>query len=127
MNTETQYFIIGSLSTTCILFLFYIFIMYVLKRRKRSVLNCLYRLIYSRIESKEIVNSLCAEFRKYLTLEEADLIESHFTINKPSVKLHPKFYVNRFYCGRLYWWQHRCKESTRQRKLFILEMIKITN
>jgi hypothetical protein len=127
MNTETQYFIISYLSTTCILFLFYIFIMYVLKRRKRSVLNCLYRLIYSRIESKEIVNSLCAEFRRYLTLEEVDLIESHFERNKPSVKLHPKFYVNRFYCGGLYWWQHRCKESTRQRKLFILEMIKITN
>ena len=127
MNTETQYFIISYLSTTCILFLFYIFIMYVLKRRKRSVLNCLYRLIYSRIKSEEIVNSLCAEFRKYLTLEEADLIESHFTINKPSVKLHPKFYVNKFYYGGLYWWKHRCKESTRQRKLFILEMIKITN
>ena len=97
MNTETQYFIISSLSTTCILFLFYIFRMYVLKRRKRSVLNCLYRLIYSRIKSKETINSLCAEFRKHLTLEEGDLIESHFTINKPSVKLHTEFYVNKFY------------------------------
>jgi hypothetical protein len=70
--------------------------------------------------------------RNVLTTEEFQIIYGHFHSQKPSKRINKEFFNNKCFIGGIYWWHYHyankelVDEYTKQRKMFIFKMIKIT-
>jgi hypothetical protein len=95
-------------------------------------MNYVYEKLYKHIKLKKRITSLCREMKDYLTAEELDVVYRHFNSQKPSKRINKEFLDNKCFIGRAYWWEYHSgnkeliDEFTKQRKLFIFKMIKIT-
>jgi hypothetical protein len=95
-------------------------------------MHYVYEKLYKRIKQKKTITSLCKEMRNVLTAEELKIVYAHFHSQKPSKKTNKEFFNNKSFIGGVYWWEYNSiskalnDESTKQRKLFIFKMIKIT-
>lgn len=118
----------------CLFVLCYsIFYIYVYLPNKTIEINNVYRKLYKHIENKESITSLCSEMKHCLYRDEFCIVYDHFHKQKPSGKIHKEFYDNKCFIGGSFWWEYTAvnkkmnNEFTKQRKLFILKMIEITN
>jgi hypothetical protein len=128
---ETNCYILESF---CLFVLFFsIFYIYVYLPNKTIDINNVYRKLYKHIENKKSITSLCAEMKHCLYRDEFCIVYDHFHKQKPSGKIHKEFYDNKYFIGGMFWWEYTAvnkkmnNEFTKQRKLFILKMIEITN
>jgi hypothetical protein len=82
--------------------------------------------LYESICDKDYIESLCREINKLnnITPEESLFLLNHFKSQKPSFFKHRRFYFNKVYRGKTFWWNVSCAEqSTEQRKLFVKMLI----
>lgn len=106
--------------------LYSLYINYRLRYLKRKRLNLLYRTLYEYIENNKRITSLCIQISHCFDYNDHRFILPHFASQKPTEKLHSEFYKNESFIGGSFWWKVD-SESTKQRKLFILKMIELTN
>ena len=66
---------------------------------------------------------LCGE---HISADEFSEVIKHLHINKPTRKLHKKFFNHPTFTDEAWWWDRFDKESKNERKLFITKMISIT-
>jgi len=129
METNCNILIFFCLFVLCYL----IFYIYVYLPNKTIEINNVYRKLYKHIENKESITSLCSEIKHCLYRDEFCIVYDHFHKQKPSGKIHKEFYDNKCFTGGMFWWEYSASnkkiniKSTKQRKLFILKMIEITN
>jgi hypothetical protein len=123
----------------CFMFIVTVFIVYntlfykyIYLPKQTSKMHFVYEKLYKHIKSKNTITSLCKEIKMYLSIEEQNIIYKHFYSQKPSSKINKDFFNNKCFIGGIYWWHYNSLnkeinyESTKQRKLFIFKMIKIT-
>lgn len=120
-------FIVTVFIVYCTLYYKYIYI-----SKKTNKIHFVYEKLYRHIKTKETITSLCREMKNCLSMEEQNIIIQHFNSQKPSNKINKEFFNNKCFIGGIYWWHYYplnkelINESTKQRKLFIFKMIKIT-
>jgi hypothetical protein len=82
--------------------------------------------LYESICDKDYIDSLCKEINKLnnITPEESLFLLNHFKSQKPSFFKHRRFYFNKVYRGKIFWWNvSYAEQSTEQRKLFVKMLI----
>jgi len=111
----------------------------ILKNRKAYVkLHKLYKILYETIAEKDSVRGLCLAINdlylkeRIISIEELYLLNDHFSRQKPKFYKHIKFYYNKNFSGRYYWWRTNSNiiihdSVTKQRKLFIKMLINKTH
>jgi len=63
-----------------------------------------------------------------ITTEEFQAIMVDYKKNKPTKKLHSKFYNHELFSKNLKkqdWWSYPCKETRQQMRLFVAKMVRI--
>ena len=105
---------------------------YIYLPKQISKMHNVYEKLYKHIKPKKIITSLCKEMRDVLNTEELQIVYQHFHSQKPSKKINKEFFENKCFIGGVYWWHYHYEnkelvdEYTKQRKMFIFKMIKIT-
>jgi len=129
---ETNYNIETLFICLFIITVFTLWYKYVYLVKQRTKMKYVYEKLYRHIKQKKVITSLCIEMRNVLTTEEIKIVYKHFKSQKPSKKINKEFFNNKCFVGGVFWWKHYTlnekliDESTKQRKLFIFKMIKIT-
>jgi len=96
------------------------------KERENKKVHKFYCELYESICDKDYIDSLCKEINKLnnITPEELYFLKKHFNSQKPSFFKHRRFYFNKVYRGKIFWWNvSYAEQSTEQRKLFVKMLI----